>query len=244
MKKLLFILCITCYLLVSCSSNDDEANDSSNGDNSTLVKKITSTDGEFNEFVYDGNKLMRVIYQNGSYSEFTYTGDLISSMFEYKANNKPGAYAESYEHSNGKLVGLKVYYNSELVESYNYTYLDGNSVKETDLIDDKVNRKLYFDSNQNIIKQEYFWNNKIEETTVWTYDNKNNPFKNVIGLNFAMRSIDAYIDSKNNIISFVQSGDENGKSTFEYQYNDQNFPTLATIFNTIDNSETLYTFQY
>lgn len=221
-----FILPIALGLaLVSCNrDNDNKAEETP-----ILPVKVVETreDGDLEmEFKYNGNKLTEIIHkdtQSSRKSVVEYTGDFITSVINYDNNKKVGETIYKYEY--GKLVeevakGITSNgkeYSSITTHIYNK---DGTITKKYEDDDSQYTDTITM-ANGNIEKRErYNW-----YTTTYTYDTKNNPFKNVKGMSALVLS-QGDTGALNNILERVEKFDDNYtyKTTYTYQYKND-FPT-------------------
>jgi hypothetical protein len=76
-------------------------------------------------------------------------------------------------------------------------------------------------ANGNIIKDEVFYNCSISNTYSYGYDNKNNPFKNVLGFNLLLETDEEMFSPDN------MTQDGGGSPAFNYilKYDANGFPT-------------------
>jgi hypothetical protein len=232
MKKTIMFLIVALLGLYSCSNNDEAGSQES----TILPKKVVYIFRDSNSetlFSYDGNKLLEM---NSNYISTTtnqnrktkviYNGDLIIKTEDFKDNliNSSGEY--TYENNKLK-TALIIYYGINQTPSHKikkeYTYnQDGTMLIEnynininTGLEMKNDNSKKYTFENGNVTKiisitSNFNGNNTIyyRYTSIYEYDNKINPFKNVVG--FGKINEDYY--SKNNIskatISYETSSDK------------------------------------
>ena len=75
MKELIYILSVTILMLQSCSSGDS----SSSGSSSILCKKQVNGTFVF-DYIYNGNKMDRIIVNGQLNTKYYYTGDLITKV--------------------------------------------------------------------------------------------------------------------------------------------------------------------
>lgn len=220
MKKTFLLLSITALMLQSCSSGDD----SSTSNQTILLKKIVVS-GQSINFTYQGNKISKIIYPQGDYSYYliTYTGDQITRTEGFNNNDQPLNH-DTFIYSNNLLIQQKVYSNPNTLEkTYNYTYNSDNSITKSS---DNSSMIYFTDSFGNIIKRKDYYNNSLQYTTDYNYDEKNNPFKNVIGFNPLIfgPNLVLWSMSANNVLN------QTGSSSFSnsFQYNSQFYPILVT----------------
>jgi YD repeat-containing protein len=130
-------------------------------------------------------------------------------------------------------VQVKYYYNNVLFCKDDYVYnIDGTRTKTITYYEvinfsnaGKSVRKQYFDAVGNVIKEEELnANNTIGSSTIYQYDTKNNPHKNITGWIYAEGSGTGII---NNLIKETSST----IYTYKYEYNDQGYP-ISRIMTT------------
>lgn len=247
MKNTLFILCVSFLLIFSCSSGDnDNPNSSTDENTSVLVQKFETSEGFTMDLYYNSNKLTETISEsNNSYSltKYTYAGDLISNIQKFNENNQPTGNFESYEYDGNKLVNRKIYSNNNLVEEWNLTYSNNIIRIERPTNSEGQYWLYYLDSNGNVIKSESYYNNQVSQTSNITYDNKNNPYKNILGLNLFINDW-FEVSNNNQIAATLETNEESYFRNHTYQYDNQDYPVSAVVFNSEDSSEVLYTYYY
>jgi len=235
-KNIQLSVIILVTLLFSCSK--DNVNDSSNPDSSSiLVKKITTTSSNNTNtdvYSYNGNKLTEVHKGNSSeYVKFTYQGDFITRMAFYVANNQSGDYTD-YFYSNNLLSQSKAYSANVLQAKFDYLHNTDGTIEITEITysngttyTDKT--KEYFDSSGNLIKKEEL-RYSPPPTTIYGYDNKNNPLKNITGWNICFPS---------NINNKIKVNYSNIIETFSYQYNSQGYPVSCNYTSQTSENKTI-----
>ena len=235
MKKLIYLLSISFLMLQSCSSGD-ETSSSSQG---VLIKRTRDDDGSSCNYFYNGNKLLKTVWDDdGTSRVITYTGNLITRSEIRDANNTFNGEFDTMSYSNGKLIQYKNYYNNILIYKDDITYnTDGTrTITETSYSDFDGSFqgitliKQYFDTNGNIIKNEYInSDNTISSYEVYLYDTMNNPSKNITGW------INGTWTSQGLVNNIVKSTYVSGGSTYitnySYQYNDLGYPISQVSTN-------------
>ncbi|MBC7641422.1 MAG: hypothetical protein H7174_03650 [Flavobacterium sp.] len=245
MKKIILVLVFSLLMIVGCSKNDNVVGIGAQS-NLVLLKKIESI-GTYSNAVfqtgiltYDGNKLLE--FNSTGYKEiYTYSGNLITKIVAYDGNNI--SQTSEFTYLNGSLSTYIS--NTERFRYYSKTTYTNNpdgtisyiekSIHKQNL-DEQINKtgSLTF-VNGNLIKDEYTSSqssNVIYSADVYEYDNKNSPFKNILGFdklyqevggqkNLLTRTfITKYLDSNN-----VTVTDTNINGFYEYLYNSQDYPT-------------------
>jgi len=227
MKKQFLIYIFFVLLFYSCSGDSELSNDS------LLIKKMVSTtngNSKTTNYFYNGNKLTSIQYETISLN-YTYLDDNIINI---KRTN--GSFIESetyFEYDSQERVSseLFVYYVSNISEKTIYTYLTGNTISYQKYYGDTFSQPNIGDSG--VIYNTYLGDkHKIEQYSqgqlfrkqVWTYDDKNNPLKNIVGIN----KLPLHLGKYNNCLTaeyYNSSFALERNSTLQYTYNRNDFPT-------------------
>lgn len=231
MKKLFTLFSALALVFTSCSTE-------SSSNDPILVTEVTETI-EYNgnsqtftvNFNYNGNKLVSQIYGSDNIN-FTYTGDLITKT-EYYHNNEV-VQENFYEYNtNDQLIIFKrlEYETGGIYESiYTYTYNTNGTVsylRESGYspnLNDSSNGTFYFNTDGLVSQVDTSYG----EIIVYTYDNKNSPYKNILGVDkllFEENDANSYI--KNIITSVTEYGSNSYSSNYVYTYNSNNYPTQS-----------------
>jgi hypothetical protein len=240
MKKIIFLISLI-FVLYSCST-EDSSEDSNNNEVVLLKKLEQSNDLDIEYYKYNGTKLNYVSIGDESGQiwrlQFTYSGDLITKT-EWFENNQPTGEKDVNTYSNNKLSEVRIYSPGAILEYIeNYTY---NSDGTVDIITEGFNGnsggfvKIFIDSNNNTIKKDYLGG----YVKLFEFDNKNNPYKNITGLN-KIFSLGGRSVGNNNITKEIMPY---GNKLFNYQYNSQNYPISCELLET-GQSPVVYTFYY
>lgn len=233
MKKILcFFSALTLVLISSCSSDDSPSESS---DTVVLLKKtiLTSSDGSkvTTNFTYDGNKLVSMIDDSGeSNIYYTYTNDLISKAV-FKLPDGTVEQINTYEYDSNKR--LVVFVRSEPIDELGtkqvYIYNADGTVSIKDYIGDHESQ-TDFNGEGKII----FADGEVVSITTdfspdiaYTYDNKNNPMKNVLGNDkIAFEDSDAS-GILHNIVSEKDIQNDEVIGAYSFTYNSDNYPTKS-----------------
>ena len=268
MKNLLYILLIS-GLFISCSSsNDDEPTPEDT--TPILVTKESQTTETGNIYYYnikyDGDKIVESVEDNTFKNVYTYNGDNIVKIVTSDGNIEKEI--SEFAYSNDRLVSEKVTDKrlGTLVYTINYTYENDNKVKYKKFYGSTYNpttgqhSNLLFSnaeaqiSNGNVVKVTETFDSpnenytEIEETT---YDNKNNPYKNIRGMLKIQLSGGRDWVAKNNITKVSQT--HTGSLTYfdnesmTYIYNNSDYPIQKTTKYTSSEypeKTEIYTFEY
>jgi len=255
MKKILLFAFIA-GTLFSCSNDDNngETNNTTETENSILPVKIvyTTLKGDYNSIStisYDGNKIKEInitysgIENYSTKSIYQYTGDLITKITDYDKDGGESMVRE-YTYQNGKVSTLITTEwdrgnpagDKKYVATSEFEWIDANHLKET----------ITQNNSNSIGSNEYFYTNGnlIRNTSsdggehIISYDNKENPFKNIIGLQLISFD-DEIIFSKNNPIKYESKYNSNssGSILYTYEYKDNNYPSKVTEVYTSANDD-------
>ncbi|URM35126.1 hypothetical protein [Flavobacterium anhuiense] len=231
MKKILCLLSAVAFVFASCSKDD-----SSDSTSSVLVKKIIDIDidgsSSTRDYEYNGNKIVSMT-EDGLLSKYTYTGDYITKIEEFDTEGKVDLTTE-YTYTNGKLTtsiekntGAKYYYKTTYVHNADGTvsYDNFRGTVETGVEQEYGATGRYTLKDGNLIKLEVSYYGD-ERSYLYEYDAKNNPFKNVIGLNLLLED-ETIVNNivKKTEISGSGTNIHTTLTTYTYKYDANNFPT-------------------
>lgn len=253
MKKLIYTILASSFLL-SCSTNSSNDNANNPSSNGLLVKTITYN-GVTATYNYNGNKGTYVSGSDGSTSTLTYNGDLI--IKEESTGGSGWNYINTYNYSNNFLIFSTEIYNStnySNTDNSTYTYNSDGSITENKMstytnssgnTTNSSSKYVRFYSQGNCVKKDRYSTISgvmtLIETTTYTYDSFNFPYKNITGIYVLKNSKNNA--SVNNAISETTknaSGVITHTIQTTYQYNSQNYPIskAETITNYTPNPQT------
>lgn len=238
MKKILSLIGALTLLLTSCSSDD------SSDSGLVLLKKtvITNSDGEKAtiNYKYDGNKIVSATDDSGFFNlHYTYTGDLITKI-DFKLPNGKSEQVNTFTYTaDGKLsTFLRVEYEDEdgeaVLKGYKevYTYNADGTISVKGYSGSDVSQTVA--SGTATIK---FVNGEVSEIISsnspdhkYTYDDKNNPTKNILGMDKI-----AFVDGEGNGVKFnilTDSADGVLWTNSTFTYNENGYPIKE-----VDNGE-------
>ncbi|MDI1315767.1 hypothetical protein [Flavobacterium sp.] len=237
MKKIVLACSALLLMLSSCSSSDSNSSSS----NQKLRQEIT-TDNAGNSdtqtFTYTGDKLLRVNDSDGTYYKAIYTGNLITklegyddtdalidqSTFTYNSNNKLASYI--YLDFEQDTAEREVFaYNSDGTISSSYYYGNSASATPTDLVTTRTITLL----DGEVVSIVSTGDDNSSYT--YTYDTKNNPYKNILGYD----KIAGYADAGNrgvlrNIVTETRvTTGFTYTDNYSYTYDTSDFPLTSSI---------------
>jgi hypothetical protein len=258
MKKTFYLLTLAVFFLQSCSSSDDNQTESTT---LILCKKKVETDpqGTFTtNYTYNGNKITRanlvVNYNNGSSGEaianYTYDGDLISQVEILINNALVEKQIYNYNQNNQLISFTQLDYLDETGDKMVYTHNQNGTITSIEYSGDLINQNTV--ESNNLIS---FLNGEIislvenyggtTRTITYSYDNKNSPFKNVLGFDKISFAVVGTFKSEinHNLIQItrVQNGAPTSTTNIEHTYNSNNFPVTSAETS---NGFTDYTYEY
>ncbi len=231
---LFLVLILTFSVFVSCSKDN-------NSENQLVIKKVTeevfysnSSDVSIQTFIYENNKFIKSIGSDGKYVCFVYDGDKITKTNRFSANNEflkstnltyDGANLVKVESDNGESRSVFFYQNGKLSRQEAGYIINSEYAPSAKL-------EYSFDGNNNLVQvlNTSYYQNVTTSKSVYTYDDKNNPTKNMnkyLRLIFSTEGINGL--SENNRVSqdsyFPISNTTPDKYKYEYIFNNDNYPT-------------------
>lgn len=250
MKKNICLLCLSLLFLSSCSS---DSNQSTASQDDVLVKEVWTDDNPYpNHFIYNGKKIVSANC-NGEEKSYTYTGNLITKiqtfnngnglgyglrmedLFTYDASERLTEHvfksipdANNVDHT----ITTTFVYNSNntisAVKTIGYPTLAFSYVAETRLIHLSGTTVISEDTSVYDTTGSFVYS----YITNYNYDNKNNPFKNVIGYHEIALAEEyvfcfEHLRYLHNIVATQQIPNIGDMITATYTYNSLNFPLTA-----------------
>jgi hypothetical protein len=255
MKKIILTLA-TLFVLTSCSK-DDPSNPTSLDSGLVLLKKMGLTNPQTNvttsgEFTYDGNKIVQSTLGTAK-TVYTYTGELITKTnTTFTDATPPQQTIYTYENNNLKTALLtttsvgSISTNFSKKTDYQYktdgtiSYTEVSKFSVSNLPPTTITGKLYFTSG-NLTKKEteYYNGSTVVSRTVVTneFDNKNNPYKNVLGYNKLLdletnnftNNITKSSTQYSTIVDGVTSPTSRREITYTYTYSEKDYPLAASF---------------
>jgi len=237
MKKIITLI-LGIALVYGCTSN---SNDDSTNSTGLLVKTITEVErNESQTFNYNGNKIISIDFNIGAVNRFnltfTYNGNfIISSLRNCNFSTNPSCYNQtvSYNYTNNILTSLN-YYSSMSNYVRTFTYNSDGTVSENTTYQPSgtgsINYYIRYFSQGNCVREDEFrkingvWT--LQYTTTYTFDNKNNPFSNILGW-YALSNPTGEDSNKNNQVGSITkngSGQITNTNQTTHIYNSENYP--------------------
>lgn len=236
MKKIALVFSVLFLILTSCTSNSEDT--ITIDQDSVLVRRYTYGRNDQNittNLIYNGNKVVSTNSNDGMSEKFTYSGNLITKIehFFYDDLDQRNIYAYN---SDGKLEtfislaptmgnGKKVTFVNNSDGTTSYSKFIGNLTSQTTL---QETGKIFY-TNGEITKIESI-SGTMTIIQNFTYDEKNNPFKNCIGFS-AISFANFQVNGKSrNVLTYSSSLTLNNFSaTYSYTYDNNNFPISVLI---------------
>lgn len=246
MKKIIFLLSVSLFSLVSCSKDDEVATAASMDGLVLLHQTITTFDDpasipEIENYTYSGNHIVSIGDNLGfERKDYTYVGELISKVdhyfmgaldhtdyFQYNSNNLLSSYIS---HTPQPLpltgIGAKEVYVYNTDGTISFTHYSGDMVAQTT---QEYTGKIFF-SNDEISKIQTYTGSSTTEN-IYAYDAKKNTMKNVTGY----RKISFYTHAAEGVVHNITSDIENttGPSSTtttltNFTYNTAFYPLTST----------------
>lgn len=268
----------------SSNSDDNNDLPDNNSTNANLVSKISYNysgmpDYSYEEeFTYDGNKIseiLKITYSNGlvlstSKTFFAYKNDLISRIDFYDSNKLTLVREFKYD-SQSRITGINECFDGNCpqecnspdgncITTYHYSssfsYNSDGSVFliETDNNENKEHKQTLKLDNQGNIVEISSKDGDCEVKISLVYDNKNSPFKNIIGANFFNYYDSPFSDFPtvgfyNNVLSYKDNFICNNipyklhYSRFLYDYNQEEYP-IKIVHTDTDGFEDIASIEY
>ncbi|MBL0014270.1 MAG: hypothetical protein IPP30_11395 [Flavobacterium sp.] len=206
-----------------------------------LVKKITFTDADNTvgsiTYFYSGDKLNYLIDEDGNKTNFIYQGNLLIEEDTYFGTSSTLIEKTTYDYNNSsKLI---TYVNVDLLSDtgsrITYSHNSNGTIDYQEYIGSQdVQDELYSSGTLTSTSRIENSTNPITQepqifTGGFTYDNKNNPFKNVIGYDkIYFSDSDMALNYVNNVLERTDQIDSDPPyilETLTYTYNTANYPT-------------------
>ncbi len=229
MKKLICFLSLS-LVLASCSSDDSVAVDQTVPEEeipgTILLKKMIS-EGVTTVYTYDGNKILKAESSDNTYEKYTYTGNLITKVEFFEADELIQTNTYTYNSDAKVATFLRVEHLDNLGSKEVYVYnadgtitvnnLSGNAVSQT--FNDGTHKIIFENGEVKLIQKDGIY------IHAYTYDLRNNPTKNVLGMDKI-----SYTDGDADGIDHNIAMDEGRPGVADdlvnaFEYNADNFPT-------------------
>lgn len=236
MKKIFLLLSIALLILQSCSSGDE----SNSGSSAILCKKIVQGGSTF-DYVYNGNKIEKIMFGGQTIRKYYYTGDLITKVEDIIDNQV--RIISTFTYSNNKLVShLSIVYPDPAdpfdpiyAQKTDFTHNSNNTISY-EIYSGTPEEQSTLENNGTItlINGEIgIVENNLGTITNYTYDNKNSPFKNVLGVDKVIPSPFTQCDFNSKKYNQISKTSNDGSTSYSlsYQYNDIDYPISNVIVN-------------
>ncbi len=251
MKKIICLLGFSALVFTSCSSGDSS---STTTESDVLVTKTIETyanDGSTvtTNYSYNGKKMVKATDSDGYYEKYTYTGDLLTKV-EYFSDADELEETETFTYNtSGKLA---TYVRSEWIVDQGvreeFVYNSNGTVSTTTysgtptLQTFPLNTSVVYFSGSEVSMTELYNGSALASMHTYTYDTKNNPFKNVTGFDKIAVIEAESVGLIHNILTDTYSESSN---TFTYNnvytYNSLNFPLTNADTEGTDATTTITT---
>lgn len=255
MRKIILLLSVMTLAFTSCSKNEDEPAIPTVDPNGILLKRSVETDNSGANigdvytlnYIYNGNKLVRINDSDGGYEIITYTGDLITKWENFISPAVLDATINyTYNTNNNLITAIRIYHGeattnpTSYVERTTYTHNSNGSISFQEYYGNLAAQTTLVSNGTitsgSIVTNEINPANTVTETC--TYDTKNHPLKNILGYNKIVFN-QFFNNSSNNFMSIVNYNGDLEEATYTYNPND--FP-ITEIYKM--NNSTQFTTQY
>ena len=244
MKKIIYLISISFLLLQSCSSEDGP----NSGSSPILCKKMVLGTFVF-DYIYNGNKIDKSMLNGQLNEKYYYTGDFITKKEAYTDNNQL-RWITTYTYVNGRLatrlfVDLNPSFDPDITSGLKtiYTYIDGDTISYENYFGTATEQNTLSSMGEiTLLNGQVVQNEGPDGITLATYDNKNSPFKNVIGFDKLNPSNNVVIQGNNNVITIQYPN--NQINTNYYQYNEQGYPISSYIIGSSGSSSNTTQYYY
>lgn len=242
MKKILLLAAGLAMFMTSCSSDDSSKSASTPVLLTKLIETFEDNSTLTTEYEYSGTKLIRMTDDEGRF-EFTYTNDLITQVKYYESNTL--LQTETYQYdASGRVTTYIIVDNidTDWGNRETYTYNSNGTVLINYYYGDAVSQ-TNFDKTATVT----FLNGEVNEfsfsdgqTITYTYDNMNNPFKNVTGFDKINICNQEGSGVLHNVTQEVYTDiSENISTTYTYNSNDYPATSVETSFE-VTNAQYFY----
>jgi hypothetical protein len=234
--------------LQSCSSS---SNNSDNVSSIELCKRQSWVNGYF-DYTYDGNKILTTTSGGQLAFKYFYTGDLITKVESYASNELIRSTIFTY--NNKQLITeVALFYLTDVLEPDSsgyrrtFSYNSNNTISNVEYVgtlslQNTIIRTgtITLINGEEAIRSYLQIENNTIYTTTKTFDDKNFPFKNVLGVDKIFPSSNVgFAGRKYNVIS-VNYNNPSSAYNYNYQYNDQGYPISQVSTNGSTSSSCQY----
>lgn len=244
MKKIFLaaFVAFSAMMATSCGETENVENVDNPNTDTVLLKKVITTDADgvtdTVTFNYNGNKIVSQSATHGYSAQYFYTGNLITNVKEYDEGVLGNEMNYSYDLTNRLVLFENTDYFNNIFSKIEYTYVSNTQVTTVESLNNDghgfavtANGVMTLDANGNLIKYvRTFVDGGEEQVNNFTYDNKNNPFKNITGMQAI--GLAEYDMAINNALTYAfpiftaEPLIETGSSTFTYNAN--GYPETST----------------
>ncbi|MGC4040295.1 MAG: hypothetical protein QM710_05795 [Flavobacterium sp.] len=250
MKKIFLFASAFALVLTSCSSSDGDGSSSADGLLPKRVTDVSTLDGTLvTDIVYNGNKLVSATDSDGVIEQYTYSGDKITTVKHYFEDFLEQQDNYTYD-SQGRVTQYqRIDFDGEIGNRETFTYNANGTVSTIQYTGDETTQTVI--NSRGII---YFTNNEVSKieayeadgttlvrTVLYTYDAKNNPFKNITGFN-AISYTDG--DAGGILHNLATMTIDGATFTNTMTYNSSDYPTTIVERNPLAEIESTVTIVY
>jgi len=179
-------------------------------------------------FTYNRNKIQSDVSDDGWYSTYTYSGDLISKIETFVDNELYQTDLFEYNSDQKLTVHKMLSYSEDLGNRDVYMHNANGSISYSRFVGDISSQIIgngsgtMFFTNGEISRIE-----TIGSEEIYSYDGKNNPSKNILGMDKISYILAEPEGFQQNVTSRVFTGSDNSTASYTYSYNDADFPVTS-----------------
>lgn len=254
MKNMFCLGVVLSLFFASCSSSDDSS--VTNEDDVLLMKTIETypDDGSTvtTNYSYNGMKMASLSDSDGFREVYNYTGDLITNVKFYDDTNTLIA-EEDYNYNGSEQLTIYVLKNYESGQgrketfihnannTISYSLYGGDTTTQTNL--SETGTITFTDGELISVNISHSSGITYTATRTYSYDAKNNPFKNVVGFDKISFINEEAFGIAHNIVTeqYSSSLSTNESFTTTYTYNSLNFPSTGSEMDDSDTTNVIST---
>jgi hypothetical protein len=252
MKKLICLFGLSALLLTSCSSSDSS---STTEESDVLVTRTVETyanDGSTvtTNYTYSGKKVLKSIDSDGYYENYTYTGDLLTKAEIFDMDDNL-IQRETFTYNGSAQLVSYVILDFEFNMGDKETYVhnsdgtistaafSGDLTSQTNPVSTGV---VHFANGEVSSFDEIESFSSSTSTTTYTYDTKNNPFKNITGYDkISFIDSEAAGNTHNILTKTYTTSSQTDVTTTTFTYNSLNFPVTDSEIEGTDATSVITT---
>lgn len=239
MKKIISLTFVLSLLFFSCSSNENEDNSNSG---IILLRKTIETNSQgvavTTNFNYNGNKIVNATSNYGVEYKFYYTGDLITKYEIYDNNSLIHTRLYNYNSQNNLISSIELNHDNNQGTNIVLTYNSNGTITYNMYSGDLITQTSLWGTFTATLSNNEITMFKDESSNItytYTYDSKNNHFKNILGYEKVKMGIGSgtYVNISGIFQNLtqrratLQNGNQYIQETNQCSYNVNDFPVTS-----------------